>query len=162
MYTPKARTLSDNEFDRIVGRLYDAATGGCDWSSGLEPIRQVFGARTTVLHTLDITDGRVLSLHAAGPEMQRTVYDYVADWERRDPRKFRLLRLGASGLDRWLHCDDEFDGAFRDRDLFFREFLPACEIRYNSHIAIGLDERTVTGFVLELHSSRGLLNSMQS
>jgi DNA-binding CsgD family transcriptional regulator len=159
MDAPKAHTLSDNEFDRIVSKLYDAATGGADWSVGLEPIRQAFGARTTVLHTLDIADGRVLSLSAAGQGMERIAYDYVADWERRDPRKFRLLKLGQAGVNSWLHCSDEFNDAYRNGNAFFRDFLPACDIRYNSHIAIALDERIVTGFVLELHSSRGPLDA---
>jgi DNA-binding CsgD family transcriptional regulator len=151
MQTPTAHSLTDNEFDRIVAGLYDAATGGAEWSAALEPVRQTFGARTTVLHTLDIADGRVLSLHATGQSMERIAYDYVADWERRDPRKFRLLRLGAAGLDRWLHCSDEFDAGYRERDPFFRDFLPGCEIP--------LDERIVTGFVLELHASRGPLDA---
>lgn len=159
MDTPSARTLTDNEFDRIVSRLYDAATGGTEWSTALEPVRQVFGARATVLHTLDIADGRVLSLHATGPSMERIAYDYVADWERKDPRKFRLLRLGAAGLDQWLHCSDEFDVGYRERDPFFRNFLPASEIGFNSHIAIPLGERIVTGFVLELHAARGPLDA---
>jgi DNA-binding CsgD family transcriptional regulator len=154
-----AHSLSDNGFDRIVSTLYDAATGGCEWSAALEPIQQVFNARATVLHTLDLVDGRLLSLHLGGPDLDRVSYDYVSNWERQDPRKQRVLALGPAAVGQWLHCHDAFDDQFVKRNAFFQHFMTAHEARYNSIQVIPLDERTVTGFVLELHSSRGPLDA---
>lgn len=159
LFRPTAASLTDDGFDRIVGGLYDAATGGSGWSAALEPVRQLFGARAVVLHTADIVDGRLLSLDVAGPGMEGVAYDYVADWERRDPRKHRVLRLGPAGFGQWLHSQDLHDEPFRQRDPFYRHFMTAAEVRENSLRLVGLDERTVTGFVLELHASRGPLDA---
>jgi DNA-binding CsgD family transcriptional regulator len=153
-----AHSLSDNGFDRIVSTLYDAATGGCEWSAALEPIQQVFDARASVLHTLDIVDGRMLSLHVGGPSLDRAVYDYATNWERQDPRKQRLLKLGMSALGQWLHCHEAFDESYVQRDSFCQHYLAAHEMRFNSNVSFALDERTVTGFILELHASRGPLD----
>lgn len=159
MYIPTAAGLSDNEFDRVVAKLYDAATGGCEWSEGLEPIQQAFGARAALLHTSDIVDGRMLSLHLGGPALDHVAFDYVSDWERHDPRKHRVLQLGMESFGKWLHCHDANDDGFVQRNNFYQHFMTAHEARFQSLTVIPLDERTVTGFALELHASRGPLDA---
>jgi DNA-binding CsgD family transcriptional regulator len=158
MFASTAHALSDDGFDRIVGGLYDAATGGAQWRQALEPIQQLFGARAVVLHTTDIVDGRLLSLECGGPEMDRHVYDYISAWERRDPRKQRVLELGTAGFGQWLHFDEVNDDAFMQRNAFYRHFLAAAEARHNSLMLVPLDERTVTAFAIEVHASRGPLD----
>ena len=157
--SPTANQLTDDGFDRIVAGLYDAATGGRAWDTALEPIRQVFGARTVVLHTTDLVDGRLLSLEAVGERIEGVAYDYVANWERRDPRKQVVLQRGAAGIGQWLHSNEFHDAAFRRHNAFYRHFVTGVEIGETSLKVIGLDERTVTGFSLELHASRGPLDS---
>ncbi len=157
-FTPTPRTLTDDAFDRIVAGLYDAATGGTAWPEALTPIQQLFGARAVVLHTTDLVDGRMLALEIAGPDMVRVGYDYVADWEWRDPRKHRVLELGPAAAGRWLHSCEFHDEAFMQRSPFYRHFTPAAEVRQSSIRLIPRDARTMTGFVLELHASRGPLD----
>lgn len=158
-FAPTTHTLTADGFDRIVAGLYGAATGGLSWVQALTPIQQLFGARAAVLHTTDIVDGRLLSLEVAGPATERVAYDYVADWEWRDPRKQRVLQLGLEAAGRWLHGHEMHDEAFRRQDAFYRHFMPAAEARENSLRLIAQDARTVTGFVLELHASRGPLDA---
>lgn len=157
-FASNAHALSDDGFDRMVAELYHAATGGTSWSDALTPIQQLFGARAVVLHTTDLVDGRVLALEVAGPAMTQVGFDYVTDWEWRDPRKHRVLELGSAAAGRWLHSNELHDEAFMQRDPFYRHFMPAAEIRQSSIRLIPQDSRTMTGFVLELHSSRGPLD----
>lgn len=155
---PTAASLTESGFDRIVGNFYAAATGGVDWREALIPVQQTFGARAAVLHTMDMVDGRVLALESAGPQMNVPTLEYVSAWEREDPRKQRVLKLGPAALGQWLHCSDAFDDRFVERNRFFRHFLSGHEIRYNSHVTVPLDERTMTAFVLELPPHRGPLD----
>lgn len=154
-----ARELTDDGFDHIVAGLYDAATGGTTWSAALDPIQQLFGARAVVLHTTDIVDGRLLALEVHGPQLGSIAYDYVSNWERNDPRKHLVLKLGMAGIGRWLHCLDTYDARFKQHNLFYRHFMTAAEAREASLLLIAHDERTVTAFVLELHASRGPLDA---
>ena len=126
MFPATAHRLSDDGFDRIVSGLYDAGTGGCAWDQALEPVRGVFGARAVVLHTTDLVDGRLLSLDAAGPGMADVAYDYVANWERRDPRKQIVLQRGAAGIGQWLHSCEYHDADFRRQA---RQFLHGLDAR---------------------------------
>jgi DNA-binding CsgD family transcriptional regulator len=159
VFSSTASTLTDNGFDRIVSSLYDAATGGCLWRTALDPIQQLFGARAVVLHTTDVVDGRLLSLEFGGPDLERVGYDYVANWERHDPRKQRVLKAGIAAVGQWLHCHEAHDDNFKRHNAFYRHFMAAAEARENSLRLIGLDERTVTVFALELHASRGRLDA---
>jgi DNA-binding CsgD family transcriptional regulator len=158
-FASTAHTLTDDGFDRLVARLYDAATSGSSWPEALTPIQQLFGARAVVLHTTDLVDGRLLSMEVAGPSMTRVGYDYVSDWEWRDPRKHRVLELGQAAAGRWLHSSEFHDENFIGEHPFYRHFLTAVEARYSGIRLIPLDERTMTGFVLELHVSRGPLDA---
>ncbi len=159
MLSATAHQLSDDGFDRIVAGLYDAATGGRPWATALDPIQLVFGARAVILHTTDLVDGRLLSLEVAGERMEGVAYDYVANWERRDPRKQVVLQRGAEGIGQWLHSNEFHDADFRRHNAFYRHFLAGAEAGDTSLKVIGLDERTVTGFALELHASRGPLDA---
>ncbi len=159
MFASTAHTLTDDGFDHIVSGLYDAATGGREWSAALEPIQRLFGARAVLLHTTDIVDGRLLSLEWGGPDLDRPVYDYVSAWERHDPRKQRVLSLGMAAAGQWLHCHDAHGDSFKQHNAFYRHFMTATEARHNSLRLIPLDERTVTAFAIELHASRGPLDS---
>jgi DNA-binding CsgD family transcriptional regulator len=149
-----AATLTEPHFDAIVSGFYDAATGGRSWHAALEPLHTVFGARAVVLHTTDIVDGRMLALESAGADLDRTVLEYATQWEQRDPRKHRILALGAAVIGKWLHCTDAFDERFAQRNPFFRHFLAGHDARYSSMLVIPIDERTVTGFALELRAGR--------
>lgn len=157
--TPTAEKLSEQDFDRIVGGFYDAATGGREWTQALEPLHRVFDAHVVVLHTMDLLDGRMLSLHTAGPVQNRTVLEYMTNWEQHDPRKHRALQLGQAGIGRWAHCHDAFDEAFVERNPFYRHFWSSSGARFNSNVVLPIDERTVIGLVLELDSGRQPLNA---
>lgn len=159
MFSSTAHELSDDGFDRIVAGLYDAATGGSTWETALQPIQRLFGARAVVLHTTDIVDGRLLALEVHGPQLDSIAYDYVSNWERNDPRKHLVLKLGMAGVGKWLHCLDTYDARFKQHNVFYRHFMTGAEAREASLVLIPHDERTVTGFVLELHASRGPLNA---
>ena len=158
-FAPTTHQLTDAGFDGLVAGLYDASTGGRDWSTALEPIQQVFGARAIVMQTADLVDGRVLALHLGRPDLSRASHDYVTQWELHDTRKHRVLALGAQGFGQWLHCHDAVDEASRQRSAFHRHFLAGHETRYNSTRIIPLDERTVIGLSIELHASRGPLDA---
>lgn len=159
MFTATSHTLSESQFDQLVAGLYDAATGGRSWVSALTPVQAVFGARAALLHTIDIADGRMLSLDVAGPAMDQIGFDYVSQWEPLDPRKQRVLQLGPAAAGQWLHCQDYLGDEFRQRNRFFRHFMAAAEARHSSIHLIAQDAHTITGFVLELHASRGPLDA---
>lgn len=154
-----ASSLTESRFDTIVSGFYDAATGGRDWRAALSPLNEVFAARAVVLHTTDMVDGHMLSLHYSGPTLDRAILEYVSGWERSDPRKLRLLKLGAAAIGQWWHCHDAYDDRFRSRDSFFRHYLSGHEVCFNSNLIIPIDERVVTGFILELHASRQPLDT---
>lgn len=154
MTQPTASSLTESRFDAIVSGFYDAATGGRDWRAALDPLHEVFAAQAVVLHTTDIVDGRMLALQTAGPVEDRTVLDYMTNWERIDPRKHRMLKLGQQAIGMWLHCHEAFDEGFVQRNPFYRDFLLSQDVRFNSNVAFPLDERTVISFILELQTGR--------
>ena len=159
MSSPTAATLGEAQFDGIVSGFYDAASSGRNWHDALDPLPEVFGARAVVLHTTDIVDGRMLALELGGADLERTALEYVTGWERQDPRKHRILKLGPAVIGQWLHCTDAFDDNFHQRNPFFRQFMTGHNARYNSTLVIPIDGRTVTGFALELHAGRPPLDA---
>ena len=149
-------------FDELVTGLYRAATGAIGWPAALEPLRQVFGARAAVLHTVDFTHGpRLAALSCAleDEHMQLCELDYLRHWHGLDPRRKRLIALGPEAMGRWLHCTDAFDAGFAQRDRFYREFLPAYGLRYHAALTVPVAEGVATGFALELPPARGPLTA---
>jgi DNA-binding CsgD family transcriptional regulator len=154
MSSETAATLSESRFDDIVSGFYDAATGGRSWIAALEPLPQLFNARAVVLHTTDIVDGRMHSLDACGQDIDSTSLDYVTEWERHDPRKHRILGLGTAAIGQWQHCHDSFDESFRQQSRYYRHFMSGHDAGFSSILVIPIDERTFTGFALELRAGR--------
>ncbi len=158
-FASSAHSLGNDGFDRIVSGLYDAATGGRPWAEALVPIQDLFGARAVVLHTTDLVDGHLLSLELGGPRLERIAHDYVAGWERHDPRKQFVLEAGMAAAGNWLHSDDFHDDRFCSHNVFYRHFLAAAAIQHASILVIPLDGRTATCVAIELHASRAPLDA---
>lgn len=149
-------------FDDLVTGLYRAATGAIDWSAALQPLRQAFGARAAVLHTVDFTQGPRLSTRTCALEderMQLCELDYLRHWHRLDPRRERLIALGPEAVGRWVHCTDAFEDGFARRDRFYREFLPAYGLRYHAALTMPVADGVLTGLALELPPARGPLSA---
>lgn len=154
-----ASSVTEAAFDRIVGGFYTAATGGMEWRDALILVQDAFGARAAMLFTMDVTDGRMLSLESGGAQLTVPTFEYVSAWQQQDPRKRRALKQGQPATGEWLHCSDTFDERVVQHNGFFRHFLTAHQIRYNSHVTLALDERTTTTFMLELPPQRGPLGA---
>lgn len=146
-------------FDDLVAGFFRAATGDMSWSQALDGVQAVFGARIAVLQSVDLRSGRILSLHNGGPPMHNGVLDYLREYHRLDPRRQHLLARGAGGLGQWWHCHEHFDEAFVERDVYYRQFSPAYDLRYLSNVMLMPNEHMVTGFALELPASRGVLDA---
>jgi DNA-binding CsgD family transcriptional regulator len=150
--------MKERDFDQIVGDFYRAATGAIEWRQALEGVQRAFGARAAVLHTLDVASGRLLSLHGGGPDLAETMLVYVRDYHQIDPRRQRVVEQGVAGAGVWQHDHEHFGADFVARNRFYQHFLPAYDARYNATLALPVGDTVVSGFALELHSSRGPLD----
>jgi DNA-binding CsgD family transcriptional regulator len=150
--------MNDSTFDAIVGGFFRAASGAIDWDTALGPVQEAFGARACLLHTLDLSNGRLLALHAGGPDLGNALFDYIGEYHLIDPRREHAMKLGAAGLGTWQHDHETFDEPFVAQDRFFRHYLPAHGSRWNSTVTIPIDATVITGFVLELPRARGPLD----
>lgn len=149
--------MESSQFDALVAGFYRAATCETSWEQALGDVQEVLGARACVLQTVDMASGRMLGIHNGGPDVHEATLSYVRQYHAMDPRRRHALSQGVEGLNRWNHCHEVFDDAFVAGDPFYRHYLPAYGIRYNSSVAYGLDDGLVTGFILELPASRGVL-----
>ncbi len=152
-------TMSERQFDEIVAGFYDAATGAIGWNEALTAVHEAFGTCTTVLQSVDVTNGRMVQLMHGGPARHEGVLDYVRRWHERDPRRAALLADPALMMGRWWHCRDHFDDSFVARNEFYRHFLPAQATRYMSTTASMVTPTLLTAFALELPASRGPLDA---
>lgn len=146
------------QFDDLVAGFFRAATGAQDWSRALDGVQAAFGARTAVLQSVDLRNGRILSLHDGGPPMHEGVLAYLREYHRLDPRRAHLLARGAQGLGEWWHCHEHFPPEFVARDAFYCHFLPAYETRYLATVMLMPSDHVITAFALELPAARGVLN----
>ena len=151
--------MDDSTFDRLVAGFYRAATGETDWGVALDGVQQLFRARAAVLHTLDLDTGRLLSLHAGGPDLGEALLAYLRDYHLIDPRREHAKARGLDGLGTWVHCHEVFDEAFVAQDRFFQHYLPAYSMRYNSNVTVPIRDSVITGFILELPAERGALDA---
>ena len=149
--------MESQTFDSLIAKFYKAATGAIPWDQALEGVQQAFNARAALLHTLDLSSGRLLSLHSGGPDLSAATLNYVRQYHLIDPRRQHALQLGPAGLGRWTHDHEVFSPSYVAKDQFFQQFLPAYDTRYNSNVVIGVGETVATGFILELPASRGVL-----
>ncbi|MBS0444516.1 MAG: helix-turn-helix transcriptional regulator [Proteobacteria bacterium] len=151
--------MNDQVFDAIVGDFYRAATGAIEWDRALVGVQAAFGARASILHTLDLASGQLIGLHSGGPDLADAMLSYLREYYLIDPRRQRVIDLGEASIGRWLHCHEAFDDAFVARDRFFQHFLPAYDSRYNSSVSIPIADTVATAFILELPAERGPLDA---
>lgn len=144
-------------FDDLVAGFFRAATGAQDWGSALHGVQAAFGARTAVLQSMDLRNGRILGLLNGGPPIDQGMLAYLREYHRQDPRRAHLLARGAQGLGEWWHCHEHFSTEFVARDAFYSHFLPAYDTRYLATVMLMPSEHVITAFALELPASRGVL-----
>ena len=150
--------MENKVFDAIVVDFYKAATGAVTWDCALEGVQLAFNARAALLHTLDLSSGRLLGLHSGGPNLSDAVLNYVREHHEIDPRRLHALRQGPACLGRWTHDHELFDQAYVEKDRFFQHYLPAYDTRFNSNVVIDVGGSVATAFVLELPAARGVLS----
>lgn len=112
--------MDERSFDRIVGGLYAAATGGVPWSRALDDVARALDAWHVQLVGLAKPDCSIVFSHDGGPAGPEIVLDYVTRYHRLNPRIAPMLALGP---DDWLHDHEAFDETFVASHPFFREFL---------------------------------------
>lgn len=154
-----AYSMNDSAFDTLVTDFYRAATGAVSWDQALTGVQQAFRARAAVLHTLDFADGRLLSLHGGGPNLDEAVFTYIRDFHQIDPRRHRALAQGPAAFGQWMHDHEAFDEQFVSRDRFFQHYLPAFDTRYNANVVLPVAGTVGTAFILELPAHRGPLDA---
>jgi DNA-binding CsgD family transcriptional regulator len=151
--------MNESRFDAIVSDFYRAATGSLSWDLALDSVRTAFGARYAVLHTMDFSNGHLLSLECGGPDTSDCLLGYLRTYHTLDPRRERTMKLGAAGFGTWQHCTDNFDDAFVANHGFYQDFSLAYDVRFGSHVVFPMDGSVGTGFALELPASRGPLDA---
>lgn len=150
--------MDDSAFDSIVSAFYLAAGGSSSWESALEEMRTGFGARSANVHTLDTRNGRILSMHAAGRNMDEANLDYVKSFHSMDPVRRLSTERGDIRPGKWVHCNEYLDEEFVSHDPFYQDFSLPYDIRYNSSVTISLENSIFTGCTLLLPKSRGALS----
>jgi DNA-binding CsgD family transcriptional regulator len=148
--------MDESSYDECVAGFYRAATGDLDWNAALERVRVNLRARCTPVQTHNLQTGHVVSVYAAGPEMDRPVLDYFKKYHLLDPR----VRLAITHPPlHWIHCHEHFDDDFAANDRFYQEFLTSFDSRYVSGVVIPLDVQSVAIFGIQLSTSRGPLDT---
>lgn len=151
--------MNESSFDATVTGFFRAATGALSWDTALEPVQRAFRARAAVLHTLQPSTGRLLSLRFAGPDLNEAVFDYVREYHAVDPRRQQVIDRGTAGLGRLFHDHELFGPAFMARDRFYRHYLPAYGARHNTNVTFQLAPDVICGLALELGVGRGPLDA---
>lgn len=151
--------MNNQDFDTLVADFFRAATGDLTWDQALEGVQRAFHARAVVLHTLDMATGRLLNLHAGGPDLGEALLSYTREYHLIDPRRQRALEVGIPGLGQWNHDHEHFAPEFVAANRFYQHYLPAYQTRYNSNVVIPVGGSLVTAFILELPAQRGPLDA---
>lgn len=115
-------TFTDDEYDEVVARLYDAGAGRIDWREAFAPLARRFQLWSIALFGLapESRDAQFICEGGlSGPEF---ALEYLRMYHRIDPHVVPALAL-ASEPGQWVHCQDRFDDDFIDRDPFYQEFL---------------------------------------
>jgi hypothetical protein len=58
--------MQENTFDSLVTDFYRAATGSLSWNQAMKGVQMAFGATGANMHTVDVRQGQVLSMHSGG------------------------------------------------------------------------------------------------
>lgn len=151
--------MRDATFDALVGGFYRAATGETTWDHALDGVSDAFGARCVMLHTADLRNGRIHSLHQGGAPMKEQMLDYITTYHTCDPRRHKLLEAAPSLMGRWWHCHEHIPEEVVARDRFHQQFLPSLNVRYQSTLVLSPGEQLGTAFAIELPRQRGVLDA---
>jgi DNA-binding CsgD family transcriptional regulator len=153
--------MQENTFDSMVADFYRAATGSLSWDQAMKGVQLAFGATGANMHTVDVRQGQILSMHSGGNHISEANFSYVKDFHTIDPVRSSAIAQGAFFQPgRWVHCTELFDDAFVETNRFYQEFSLAYDVRYNSSATICVEDSTmVTAFTLLLSQKRGVLSA---
>lgn len=131
--------ITDDEYDEIVARLYDAGAGRIDWRRAFAPLAERFQLWAIVL--FGVANGNRDALFAcegglSGPEPP---LEYLRVYHRIDPHVGPALALSPEPGN-WLHGQHRFDDEFIARDPFYQEFLLPQGGRYTACAKLLEDE----------------------
>jgi DNA-binding CsgD family transcriptional regulator len=152
--------MQDSTFDTLVADFYRAATGTLGWDQAMKGVQVAFGATGVNMHTVDVRQGQILSMHSGGDSISEANFSYVKDFHKIDPVRASSVAQGAfCQPGRWFHCDELFDDTFVSTNRFYQEFSLAYAVRYNSSATVCVEDGTiVTAFTLLRSPARGTLS----
>lgn len=153
--------MQENTFDSLVADFYRAATGSLSWEQAMKGVQLAFGATGANMHTVDVSQGQILSMHSGGMNVGEANFNYVKEFHTIDPMRSSAIAQGAFFKPgHWVHCTELFDDAFVEANRFYQEFSLAYDVRYNSSATICVEGgTTVTAFTLLLPQKRGFLSA---
>ncbi len=132
-------TITADEYDEVVARLYDAGAGRIDWRQAFAPLAERFGLWSIALFGLTRRSRDALFICEGGLSGPDFALEYLRVYHRIDPHVGPALAL-ASEPGQWVHRQDRFDDDFIDRDPFYQEFLLPRGGRYTSCAKLLEDE----------------------
>lgn len=129
--------LNRDEYDILVSRIYQAATGVQPWNDVLQQVCDDLGGRFCQLVALDLRTGRMaLTLHSTGSPVDG-VLDYMREYHRSDPHIAHAATLPAGTV---FNSKDLIPARVADQHPFYREFWSAHGLRYMSGGKVSEDE----------------------
>ncbi len=120
--------MNNEQFDRIVAAVYDAAFGRSRWDQALDGLARVFDCWSVCLAGVSPADQSLRFIHTAGVRPD-VIVTYLKDWHARNPH---VSRLCDTPVDRWFHCHQQFDDGFVADSPFYQQFLIPAGARYTS------------------------------
>jgi len=114
--------ISDDEYDDVLARLYDAGAGRIDWRQAFEALAERYTLWSIALFVIARDSRDALLICEGGLSGPEFALEYLRIYHRIDPHIGPSLAL-ACAPGHWLHGRHHFDDDFVARDPFYQEFL---------------------------------------
>lgn len=148
--------MAPEEYDVLVSRLYQAATGAQPWHNVLQKLCEGLGGRFCQLVALDLHTGRMaLTLHSTGSPIDG-VLDYMREYHRIDPHLAHAASLPAGTV---FNTNDLIPASQARVHPFYRQFWAAQGVRYMSGGKVSEDEGMVVYLGIFRSAAQGPLQA---
>jgi len=138
---------TEDEFDRLIGVLYEVVTEPSRWPAALELCATFVGGIGAHLLSIDKKDNRVvLSLHGGAPMTEQNIAAYLEHFINIDPRQTSGMMNDAAPHE-WRACHAYLDKRFVSRNEFYQDFLVPQGSRYSmgAWVDDGPERHTLVG-----------------
>lgn len=146
--------METEDFDHLVGQIYDAALAPDLWQSVLAALKHSIGADGAHLLGWDGTRGGDILAVTVGDERLSSdaVHRYNAYYGAIDPRR-QIAATSAEG--EVIACHRNFNQRFVEKDEFFQDFLLPLGFRYSIGASVLRSAKTDYQIALQREIQRG-------